>query len=76
LRPPSPSLAFTLAGGVSGSSQAERIDKLHSFFTVKELLRAKRCDDKARPDGFTLIIGSLFSASVGAVMDYNIRIGQ
>ena len=57
--PPSPFLTFTLAGGITGSSQAERIDKLHSYFTVKQLLKANRCDDKARPGGFMLMQSDL-----------------
>jgi hypothetical protein len=57
--PPSPFLTFTLAGGISGSSQAERIDKLHSFFTVQELIRANRCDARGRPGGFMLMASDL-----------------
>jgi hypothetical protein len=45
--PPGNFLTFTLAGGISGSSQAERIDKLHSFFTVKEVLRAGPCKERS-----------------------------
>jgi hypothetical protein len=56
---PSPLVTFTLAGGVSGSSQAQRTDKLHSFFTVKELIRANRCDAKGRPGGFMLMQSNL-----------------
>jgi hypothetical protein len=55
--PPSPTVIPTLAGGVSGSSQSERIDKLHSFFTVQELLRQKPC--KERPDGLMLMQSDL-----------------
>jgi hypothetical protein len=55
--PPSPTVIPTLAGGVSGSSQAERDDKLHSFFTVKQLLKAGRCD--VRPGGVMLMQGDL-----------------
>ena len=55
--PPSQTVIPTLAGGVSGSSQVERIDKLHSFFTVRQLLRAKRCD--FRPGGFMLMQSNL-----------------
>jgi hypothetical protein len=57
--PPSKVLTFTLAGGISGSSQAERTDKLHSFFTVKQILNAHRCDEKARPGGFMLMESDL-----------------
>jgi hypothetical protein len=57
--PPGSFLTFTLAGGITGSSQAERIDKLHSYFTVKQLLKAHRCDDKARPGGFMLMESDL-----------------
>jgi hypothetical protein len=55
--PPSPTVIPSLAGGVSGSSKAQRTDKLHSFFTVKELLQAKRCD--YRPGGFMLMQSDL-----------------
>jgi hypothetical protein len=55
--PPSPTVIPSLAGGVSGSSQAERDDKLHSFFTVKQLLREGPCD--TRSDGFMLLQGDL-----------------
>jgi hypothetical protein len=55
--PPSPTVIPTLAGGISGSSSAERIDKLHSFFTVKQLLAMKRCTN--RPDGFMLMKSDL-----------------
>jgi hypothetical protein len=55
--PPSPTVIPTLAGGVSGSSSAERDDKLHAFFTVKQLIQAKRCD--VRPGGFMLMQSDL-----------------
>jgi hypothetical protein len=55
--PPSPTVIPTLAGGVSGSTSAERIDKLHSFFTVKQLLAMNRCTN--RPDGFMLMKSDL-----------------
>ena len=45
--PPSPTVIPSLAGGVSGSSQSERDDKLHAFFTVQQLLRAKKCDARS-----------------------------
>jgi hypothetical protein len=57
--PPSQFLTFTLAGGVSGSTQGERINKLHSFFTVRQLLKAHRCDDKARQGGLMLMQSDL-----------------
>lgn len=47
--PPGPTVTPSLAAGVSGSSQSERDDKLHAFFTVRQLLREKRCD--VRPGG-------------------------
>jgi hypothetical protein len=55
--PPSPTVIPTLAGGVSGSSQAERNDQLHSFFTVRDLLKAGYCTK--RPGGFMLMQGDL-----------------
>jgi hypothetical protein len=55
--PPSPTVIPTLAGGLTGSSQSERDDKLHSFFTVKQLLREGPCS--GRPNGFMLLQGDL-----------------
>jgi hypothetical protein len=55
--PPSPTVIPTLAGGLSGSSQAERDDKLHSFFTVKQLLREGPCS--VRSNSFMLLQGDL-----------------
>jgi hypothetical protein len=55
--PPSPTVIPSLAGGLSGSSQAERDDKLHSFFTVKQLLHEGPCD--FRSNGFMLLQGDL-----------------
>lgn len=54
---PSPTVVPTLAAGVSGSSSAERIDKLHSFFTVRQLLGMQRCD--FRPSGPMLMQSDL-----------------
>ncbi|MGY4225020.1 hypothetical protein ACVMIH_002381 [Bradyrhizobium sp. USDA 4503] len=54
---PSPTVIPTLAGGVSGSSQAERDNKMHAFVTVGELLKAKRCD--YRKGGFMLMQDNL-----------------
>jgi hypothetical protein len=57
LPPPGNFLTFTLAGGISGSSQAQRIDKLHSFFTVQEVVNAGPC--RERPSGPMLMENDL-----------------
>jgi hypothetical protein len=54
---PSPTVVPTLAAGLSGSSSAERINKLHSFFTVRQLLKMQRCD--FRPSGPMLMQSDL-----------------
>jgi len=45
--PPSPATAvFNLNAGLSASSEATRVDKLNSFFTVQELLKYRICVER------------------------------
>jgi hypothetical protein len=52
--PPSPAVLFTLAAGASASSEALRTDKLHSFYTVREILAMNPCG-ASRDGGFMLM---------------------
>jgi hypothetical protein len=57
--PPSPASAiFNIAGEATGSSASTRIDKLHSFYTIKELA-ATRCLPERRPGGLFLMQSDL-----------------
>jgi hypothetical protein len=57
--PPSPATAvFNLAGGVSGSADATRINKMNAFHLVRNLRRA-RCPDENRPGGLFLMQSDL-----------------
>jgi len=56
--PPSPASAiFNLAGGGTLSSDATRIDKLNSYFTVQELRKLGYCDPASRRSGQLLRAG-------------------
>lgn len=49
---------FSIAAGGTLSSEANRIDKLHAYYSVRELSRA-RCDESQRPGGLYLMQSDL-----------------
>jgi len=58
--PPSPaSSLFILSGGGNASAEATRINKVGSFYTVRELMRIGRCHPEARPNGPFLLQSNL-----------------
>jgi hypothetical protein len=58
--PPSPATAvFNLGAGATVSAGATRTDKLHSYYTVRELLTKGKCNPAARPGGLFLMQSDL-----------------
>jgi hypothetical protein len=51
LPPSPPNSIFNLAAAANVSAEATRIEKMGSFYTVKELVARGPCDPSSRPGG-------------------------